>query len=86
MYAPNPECYINWWPACCSDDSIECPKEKPTCEIAPIFPVIPGSSYCTYGPEYSCYDSGWPECCGDDLIECPKEQPSCEIACKTLGK
>ena len=35
-WRPEPECYpdTNGWPACCEDDEVECPEERPECEIA----------------------------------------------------
>lgn len=35
-WSPEPECYpdTNGWPACCEDDEVECPEERPECEIA----------------------------------------------------
>lgn len=32
-YAPDKTCYELGWPTCCSDDSKECPKEPPHCDI-----------------------------------------------------
>jgi hypothetical protein len=73
-YGPDMDCFTTGWPACCGDDSIECPDEQPECETPPIV----GSSYCTYGPDMDCFTTGWPACCGDDSIGCPDEQPECE--------
>ena len=35
-WSPEKECYpdTNGWPACCEDDEVECPEERPECEIA----------------------------------------------------
>jgi len=78
-------------PACCLDDAIKCPAEKPPCvsdavvsgelgigpEVTPL-----GADYCTYGFDYECYPKvdgvgGKPACCFDDTIECPAEKPPC---------
>jgi len=33
--SPDMTCYRSGWPVCCEDDSIDCPKEKPPCELPP---------------------------------------------------
>jgi len=35
-FTPEPECYTDGQPACCFDDAVECPEEKPECEIAQV--------------------------------------------------
>ena len=32
-FSPDFDCYEKGWPACCGDDSVECPAEQPECEI-----------------------------------------------------
>ncbi|MGK3742150.1 MAG: hypothetical protein ACI90V_009004 [Bacillariaceae sp.] len=34
--SPDETCYLSGWPACCGDDSIDCPTERPSCELTPV--------------------------------------------------
>lgn len=77
-YAPDETCYTSGWPTCCGDETVECPEEKPPCDVD--YPPLLGSSYCTYAPNTTCYTiSGWPACCEDETLECPEEQPPCDV-------
>ena len=69
-------CYKFGRPECCLKSSINCPKEKPGCEVG--FPII-GESYCTYPPKYGCYENGWPKCCDTLSEDCPENRPNCEL-------
>ena len=89
--SPDTDCYVNGKPECCLDDSSECPKEEPPCNVvsspSPTTPSptsvpvpLPGADYCTYSPDTDCYvNNGKPECCLDDSTDCTEEQPPCDV-------
>ncbi|KAL9187696.1 hypothetical protein ACHAXT_006074 [Thalassiosira profunda] len=51
-WGPNYTCYETGWPSCCSDDAVECPEERPECEITlpPTPNPTPGPTATTRSP------------------------------------
>jgi len=81
-YSFDYDCYTEGKPACCLDDTTECPEEQPACDVSGNTTLV-GTSYCTYAPDYDCWEGGWPACCGSEDTECPEEQPACDASGNT---